>query len=298
MMKKLALIALVLMMIGAAIAFIGFAIGISPLSLDADGMHVREQLADKSEFLESYDSSTTVSVSVISENFEIVRSDRFGYTISGDEQDTFDCQLDHDRLIIKQRPIRSRVAFSWDWGWRLSKITIYIPSDMSIDNLTLDIASGDIRIDSIDAGSVSINGTSGNLTATQLTIARDLDMRLASGDVRIDSVTAHSAFLTATSGNFTATNLQIADGLKTDMASGDVKIAGVLQGNLVFNTMSGNLRIEIDGKASDYRRTIEGLSGSIRVNDDSGSLANNYPDGSNSININALSGDISIRFLR
>jgi len=276
MAKKIAIAALALVAISIPLMGIGLIFGVSTTYIDGGGLHVQpEQPEEIRELLSSYDGTATVSITVASENLIIERGGtEFGYHITNRSGQSFEHSLSRDRLVIDQRSGRGAwVMFGWNNfvpGKRLPTITVYIPEDMYLEKLDIEMASGAVRVTGIDAASVEINGASGNFTATDLTVDRELDV---------------------------------------EVVSGSTHVSGDLRGDLTFNSVSGNLDIEIDGAAADYQRAIEAVSGNITVSDPSGKLnsstlvtsdssGNRQTSGANRLEIEAVSGNISVRFLR
>ena len=305
-MKKLAIVALALMAVGFFMMLIGFMIGVTPLYFDSTGMHRRTLQPDLENFTDSYAKVATVTLQCAAEDVSIISGDRFGYTITGNYSRPYETSLTNDSLVITQ----NYDAGWFDIGWgsmvmfgngfnSLPRVTIYIPEDMTIRDLNVDIVSGDIWIESVEVDRFTLNGASGNISTSYLTVNESLNANLVSGDVYL---------------------------------------AGDLRGNIHLSGASGNIRMEIDGRADEYSWQIDAVSGGISVSDPSGSLPTNAraiappsippappappmppgsngngsvdttpsveveparrPSGPNSILIDAISGDISLFFLR
>jgi len=310
-MKKIAIGALGLIGLGFVLMLIGFAAGVTPLYVDSTGMHRRTLQPEAEKFLTDYDKTTNVTLALTSEDVTIVQdADRFGYSVTGTFYQTFDYSLTSDSLSIKEKSPRYFVNFGWSGiGWNDlvlfgsgvnfgPKITVYIPKDMTIETLDLSLMSGDVRIDSLKTRNVRINGASGNITAKNLLVEDALTANLMSGDILFDSVEAQTMRIDGASGNFTARGIAIERMLAINLMSGDVSISGDLRGETSFSGASGNLSLEIDGKASDYEWRIDAFAADITVRDSSNTLPNSSSGGPNRISVDAMSGDISIRFLK
>jgi hypothetical protein len=304
-MKKVAFVALGLVAVGFIIMLVGFAIGISPLYVNSGGMHMRTLQPETEDFITNYDRSANVTLSFSSQDVTIIEdSSRFGYSIKGRFYQVLDCSLSPDSLTIKEKGPMA-IDFGWSGltlfgrgGFNAPQITIYIPHDMTVEVLDLTLASGDVRIDSINARQMKLNGASGNLVARDLTIEDTFTANLVSGDIKLDSIKAQGMKFSGASGNITARNLSIEQSFIANLVSGDVFVSGDLRGEISLSAASGDMTLEIDGAADDYRWRIDALTADITIRDSSGMLPNSSTRGPNRISLDAISSGISIRFLK
>jgi len=310
-MKKIALVALALMAIGFFLMLIGFMIGITPLYVDSTGMHRRMLQPELEEFTTTYDKSATVRLAFASEDVSIVRSDRFGYTVTGTYTQKLIGELSPSHLTLTQENEHSWFDFGWDGlvmfgrgSWRGAQITIYIPEDMTVEFLDANIASGDIRIDAITVGSLALNGASGDITMTNVK-ANDTEINVMSGNIRLNSIEVDSMRFSGASGDVTATDMVVNRSLTSQLMSGNIRISGDLRGEIAFSGASGDLLIEIDGASENYDWTINGISSDVRVFDSRGELPSSTRRNgqtlsslANTITIDAVSGNITLQFLR
>ena len=244
-MKKLALVAAGLAAAGFFLMLVGFMMGITPLYVDSTGMHRRVLQEEKEDFTTNYHKSADVTLTFVSNDVTIVQGgDRFGYRISGRYYRPMETSLSARSLVIKDVYSASWMDFGWDgmvlFGQSQSafpSVTIYIPEEMTI-------------------------GT--------------LDLNLASGDIKITSVVAEQAFIDGVSGDFSATNMIVLRGMKVNMVSGDMFVSGDLQGDLSFRTVSGDLKIEIDAPSDLYTWSVTGITADVNVSDRYGVLPSNW----------------------
>jgi|GEM_PF-1677156 len=311
-MKKIALVAAVLVGVGFLLMLAGFMIGITPLFVDASGLHIRTLQQEVDEFITTYDKEADIILAFASEDVTIVSEEgtRFGYSIEGNYYHAIECSLQTDRLVMKEKN-PGLINFGWGTPTLLNgpvlfgrgatygpRVTVYVPRDMTVKTLDLSLVSGDLKIESINARTVKIDGVSGNVTARDLLIEGALTANLMSGDILLDSIEAQTMRVDGASGNFTARNIMTKQSLVSNLISGDVRVSGKLLGEVVFRATSGNLTLEIDGRADDYQWRIDALTADTTVRDASGGLASSSSGGPNRISIDAISGDVSIEFLK
>ena len=310
-MKKIAIVALALMAIGFFMMLFGVMIGITPLYVDSTGMHRRTVQPELEEFASSYAQNATVTLSFASDDITIIRGERFGYTVTGTYSQKLNTQLTPSSLVIKQENTEEWFDFGWDGlvmfgrgSFTGPQVTVYIPADMTVILLDVSVASGDVMIESIAANEVSLQGASGDLTVLNLK-ADTIDLAVMSGNVLMNGIEADSIRMQGASGDITLTALTVNRSLRADLMSGDVSIAGDIRGELVLNGASGNIQIEIAGASKDYSWAINGLSSNIWVSDPHGDLPTSTRDSesagvalANRITIDAMSGDIGLRFMR
>jgi hypothetical protein len=277
-MRKLALIALVLMAVGFGAMLLGLLIGITPLYIDSSGMHRRVLQPELEEFTTNYSKTADVSLAFASDDITIVRGDRFGYTVTGSYSQKLSTELTADRLVIKQENQHAWLDFGWDGmvmfgqgSWRGAQVTVYIPEDMTVSTFDVNVASGDLTIDSVAVESMIVNGASGDFSANNM-VADRIDMNIISGNIRMDSIDAGVFNLSGASGDVTATNLVVERAMSVNLLSGDVRISGDLRGDIELRGASGSIDIELIGASSDYSWTIDATSGNIWISDAYGDL--------------------------
>ncbi len=152
------------------------------------------------------------------------------------------------------------------WNHQQAKLTVYVPGDAALSNVKLATVSGDTYLggESVPIKSLTCQSASGNVSMGDLDLER-LDLEVASGDVRLDSVTAKEANINIISGRFDFDQGSL-DNLVMDMASGDVWFKGTVTSSLALRMISGNADLELTGSEDDYSFGINRINGEVHIN--------------------------------
>jgi len=145
-------------------------------------------------------------------------------------------------------------------------LKVFVPKDADLKNVGLSTASGDTILNSnqINIKNLDCKSVSGNVLLSNLDLER-LTLDLASGDVDLINVTARRADINLMSGNLTYRGAKL-DSLTLNIASGDMDLEGVITDLLQLRMLSGNANILLTGSQDDYSFDVRRLSGTIRIN--------------------------------
>lgn len=172
-----------------------------------------------------------------------------------------DCEYEVKDGTLRLRITSDRPWYAWIGVGRTStSITVYLPEGV-YESVKLRTSSGDIRVRSLEAQTLELSATSGDICADGLRLAQ-LRAETRSGEVKLTDVEAEHFTVSATSGDIA---LEGCDGAVLDLraTSGDVK--GTLRTGKRFDvfTSSGSVRVPAD-EGSDLC-TIRTSSGDIRL---------------------------------
>lgn len=134
-------------------------------------------------------------------------------------------------------------------------------SELNAGNVTINGTSGNIKANSVNTNHFTIHTTSGNITTTD--IKADTEIKLTSGTIKITNLDG-AATLQATSGNIKAENVK--GTAEVSLKSGDINFNN-FTGDGKFNSVSGNITLK--NQRSDSL-DISLQSGNVRLSADSG----------------------------
>lgn len=157
------------------------------------------------------------------------------------------------------------------------EIDIYIPVNAVFENLSIELASGEITISDLSLYELDIQVAAGNVNLHRLYINNKPDIELVAGDIMITS-----SYLN---------NLEI-----ETVSGGDVYFSECeLIGETQLDSVAGNTDIYyLSGSVDDYDFDISVLSGQVRINGND--YVPNNDAATNKISVSKVTGDVFIEF--
>lgn len=202
--------------------------------------------------------------------------------ITVDEDGNFDEKY---AMVLKQQGNELKISFCKEGlsnfiginsSSNLTKdLTITVPADWVCQSLELDVASAKVEINDLTIREVDFDGASGTCEFENCTV-NEIDIDTASGDVKF---------------------IGSLDILDCDAASASVyAVLSNTPSRLDMDTMSGDLDITLPEDAG-FSLSLEAATKDFQTDFETTMKNGNYVcgDGSCRININALSGDVTIR---
>lgn len=279
------------------IALIGLLIFLFTTNLSGSNwFHIGESKTYNQSFEKTYAVSDIDKIDVGLASGDIIisqsDSDQIKVEVKNNSNAEITCDQDDSTIEVKQQ-VQGWSLFNFHFN-TYSKVTVTVPASYAKE-LELKTASGDAKL-------------TGNYTL------KDFKYNSASGQFSADSIKADSIDIEAVSGDIKAQRLDGDCSVKT--TSGSVKIDAV-NGKGTFKTISGGVRanfetvtgnIDASAVSGDVVMTIKEYSNcNINMKSVSGSIDCDYPttggkrernavigDGSNSVNINSVSGSVEI----
>ncbi len=144
-----------------------------------------------------------------------------------------------------------------NWEDEENEITITLPSNIKLDDITLDLSASDIEIDQLQCETAIIGLSAGSLSADSL-IADTLNLSVSAGDIDIDQYQiAKSAELDCNMGDIAFGGSKCAFGnicnnLSADCAMGNIDIYGKLTGNTTVDCSMGDMALNLVGLQGNY----------------------------------------------
>jgi len=296
--------------LGVALVAVGFSLGASGSAwYDHHGLHW-----GTAENIELADDNTEafkdIDVKLIEADVEIIPSNHYGYEFSyfGINEPTV--QVRNGTLTVVEQDNNWRInIFNFNWtGWVIfntgATLKVYVPSDASLNNVSLSTASGNTVFNGNQTkiSSLNCNSASGNINLANLDLNL-LALNVASGDVKISNVSAETADINILSGWLKYNGAKLKH-LTLNMTSGNVNFEGEVTSTLQLRTLSGDVDITLAGNREDYSIEFRKLSGDIRVNgqridgnfDGPGSNVGQLTGSGGRIDIDTTSGNVNINF--
>jgi len=137
------------------------------------------------------------------------------------------------------------------------KITVTIPSNHPLKEVSLDAEAIDWKIDRLNCQELNIDVAAGSIRIGELT-SREADISVSAGDVRIKAfqiggeadISCHMGDIRLGSEETRATNL--CNKLEAECNMGDVRYYGKLTGENEVDVTMGSIKLNLDGNASQY----------------------------------------------
>ncbi|NYE08109.1 lia operon protein LiaG [Bacillus niacini] len=192
-----------------------------------------------------------------------------------------------------------RKMFNWFSFSEKRQLKIYVPEDfnrdmniqigsgslnfsgqsMKLSHLSLDIGSGNVKIDHLEVNEFTHDGSSGNVEIDTL-ITKTGTFDLSSGNLDINHFTG-ALEADVSSGKFSVQMDKLNDSIDIDLSSGDVNLdlPDDADFNLKDKVSSGNI-------SSDFPLTTKGT--------DNNNLKGTHGSGKHEINVSVSSGDVKI----
>lgn len=234
-----------------------------------------------------------IVIDVISADVLLIPSDDNSYHVETvcRENEPITVSQEGDSLQIKQRQQGGFFLFRWSFGSGAqvklhvpkkalcSKLTVATVSgsvtwkleEKSMNLLSLFTVSGDIRGGKIEAQSVSLSSTSGEISGA--VNAETLKLSSASGDIDL--------------------SMQQVRELHASTVSGDIRLAGAIQASAELNTVSGDVTLSLPDRPSHYALHFSSVSGDSTV---SGASMADMENGAVPLRVGTTSGDLHLQF--
>lgn len=157
------------------------------------------------------------------------------------------------------------------------EIDIYIPEGFGFENISIELASGELTMSDIISNDIDIQIAAGNINLHRVNVSDSPDIELVAGEIMITSSYLNNLEIeTVSGGDIYITECELLGETKIDSVTGNTDI---------YNNL-----ISVD----EYDFDISVLTGNVRVNG-----SNNIPSNSSAphkISISKVTGDVYIEF--
>ncbi len=185
------------------------------------------------------------------------------------------------QAYIKDSGVYVKVLHTGDFvmGDHNSKVTLYVPANVSLDSVKVSLGAGEMELDGLKAAQMEFALGAGEIHAEGLQ-AEELEVSVGAGDIE-----------------FTDAELKDVD---IQVGAGNFELAGKVSGNISGECAMGNLTLKLAGSEGDFNYDIECVSGNITIdnNEYSGlaqekSIDNNA---SKNIELECAMGNVDVMF--
>ena len=188
-------------------------------------------------------------------------SDKCEIVHTGKDYVRLDREVNDGALVLKTVNTKGFFGRFSLFDFSSSQITVSVP-EKEYEKLTVDTASGDVRISGLNAKSVTVDTASAGVYLNDMTL-ETLTLETTSGDISLtDVIVSGKAEIELTSGDSNLNNLSVGS-LEIETGSGDVKIRDLFaEGSVDIETVSGDVEIF---KANAKSLSIDVTSGDIEL---------------------------------
>jgi len=186
-----------------------------------------------------------------------------------------------------------------------ANLKVYVPRSATLNNVSLNMASGNTVFNGsqMSIKDLTCNSMSGNIKFTDLKLDQ-LTLDVASGDVELNNVSAIKANINMMSGWLHYSGAKL-DSMTLNMTSGNLRLDGEITKLLQLRMISGDSTIVLAGNKDDYSFELNKISGSVKVDGQridwgfDGPGSHTIPSSTGRgghISIDTTSGDVDISF--
>ncbi len=222
---------------------------------------------DKEHVYVTYDHIREIKIDLKSTSLTIMRGSSFKIEKQDIKKDTIKMNTKGNRLEIKEK---STSLFNTDD----KLLTIYIPEDLDLNFLELDLDAGRLNMDNITV--------------------KDFELEVGAGTINITNSEFDKTSISGGAGkmeikNSTLKNLDLESGV------GSTYISGTILGKSEIECGVGSINLELSNSIDDYTLLVEKGLGSIKINGDEVS-SKTIGHGINSLSIEGGVGSINLDF--
>lgn len=341
--KVILIVGLSLLVLGGILAGIGFAAGGGYATFQWNGKKM--ELIDKGteggssskEEIEDYDlgeiQNITIDVSMADVTFE--PSDRLGLRITYyGKANQIVHQVSSDTLTVQDASKNKfRLGTVSLFGNHSSSVTVYLPPEVSFNQVSVhndcgstsigdfsaqtvqaDCDLGELSLSNISAQSLTVDNDTGDCKLTGLSV-RNLTADVDLGDLNLERISAEKvesvnvdsgdiniidcnlgivSEMSCDLGNITASGLTV-DSLSANCDTGDIELSGNLIGNISLECDLGNITLNLEGKEEDYGYELGADLGTVQINGETVRPVVKK-GGSHYLEIEVSTGDIQLNF--
>ncbi|MFS1514207.1 DUF4097 family beta strand repeat-containing protein [Chengkuizengella sp. SCS-71B] len=276
-MKKFAFLGIILIIVGAAGAFVFIDDAFETVDI------FEEKIASGNQYNNIEIDTSSVDVNVIpTEKGELI------VTLSGEVSKRYEEVYD---LILEERGDMLQIELKeknifFNVGFVINKVDLQVEIPQKLyDSVKVDVTSGDIEVAQLQANDLTLTTSSGNVTIEELN-ANDVELAATSGNISAkNGVISSDILMETSSGNIDAENI-ISNTLTMEVASGNIEYTNNEVKTSNLQTSSGNITIYNDE-----------LKGDINAKTTSGDITIDFEQENESLvfDFKTSSGDVDIR---
>jgi len=201
MKKKIALIALIVLLVGGALTAIGLSLGAHTNLHWNGGFRVLDTHTERHEFNETLPAFRYIDLSVSVANVSLRHGDE--YNIQGQFIGTIDFEVQDNRLIVNAQ--NARFGFQIGFIGRRSSgshVTITVPQGTTLEDVRMKVDVGNINTQAVNMIGATIHSDVGNVTVTG-DLTGPNNIQSAVGNVRVEGLLTGENTVRSDVGNVT-----------------------------------------------------------------------------------------------
>ena len=297
--------ALVFIVAGISLLTVSWALGAGGgyVYIDRNGLHVGQDGEGEYKHLSenSLEEFSSVEVSVISADVEMIASDHYGFEAQLPlEAEDIEWKIEDGKLIIDgQQDWAKRVnLFNLGFWGKDYFVKVYYKSGAELEEISLKSTSGNLKTDAMRCNNLTAETVSGD-NMVIVDECGEVTLKSTSGRVSLDADNDAPMKLkmNSISGNVEVKNAKW-DSMIAESVSGEVVVSGEAGADTTAKSVSGNVKLMLRGNKK-YAYAMTSVSGGIYVNGDRmGSPARSVDDESavGMVNVSTTSGEIRVEF--
>lgn len=204
------------------------------------------------------------SVSLISEDFMFLPYDGASievFALKLKKPENYEISLENNEFVLKRLSSK---------GFKLNvfgsestpDFGIRVPMELNIEEFVLKTISGDSVLDKVNATSINVKTTSGDLEASNLSAVKGIRLTAVSGDFEVSGLKCETLDLSVVSGDLELEQATIQKGFEINTVSGDVECKTLTCEHLGLRTVSGDFEGE---EVYPESISIKSVSGDIEI---------------------------------
>ncbi|MCL2492723.1 MAG: DUF4097 domain-containing protein [Clostridiales bacterium] len=314
-MRKGTIVSLIVLVIGFAMAGVGFANGgMQPLGLHlGDGSNGSGfVLVQNNNQMERVDQTwrndgtiKNLQVNLNAVNRIEIRAEGDSFSVKGQNWRAaggLTAELTGDTLTVGSEPSRNLNLWWFGFGPSLRLedcgVVITVPQNVTLDTADAKSAIGGLYVTGIKARELSLNNDTGNTTGKNID-ADNFKMTSSIGGCKLDSVRTQTANISLNTGEFTANDFLSLKELTFKTSLGNAAFTNaVLNGNSRFETSTGNLTLSLRMPRGSVGYEIESSTGEVRIDGTKvkGKVTNIPPNAAGHLSVESSLGNVTIDF--
>lgn len=130
-------------------------------------------------------------------------------------------------------------------AWDVLDLEIYLPKDMTFENVTIEFGAGEVLLGSLEADTMNLSIGAASVQADALKVNESLKIELGAGEVCIEEAKLHH--------------------VQTEVGAGSIEIKGNITGNLKADIAMGSLELQLYGEETDHNYEVECMAGEVEI---------------------------------
>jgi DUF4097 and DUF4098 domain-containing protein YvlB len=122
-----------------------------------------------------------------------------------------------------------------------SKITVYLPKNMTLTNVGISARTSDILFEDVNATNIEISVTTGDVDVKDIICEGNITHRVSTGDVRFEKVQCYNLTSEGTTGDIVLDNVVLSEKLSIKRGTGDTRIKETDAKEVSIETNTGDV---------------------------------------------------------